>query len=89
MFDFDYTLGDSTKGIISSVNFALNKLEYQKKDEEIIRKTIGLSLKDTFFELEPEGKESEAEETSREDFEPYRTVHVGNGIKDIYEKLKA
>ena len=41
LFDFDYTLGDSTKGIISSVNFALNKLGYQKKDEEIIRKTIG------------------------------------------------
>lgn len=54
LFDFDYTLGDSTKGIISSVNFALNKLGYQKRDEETIRKTIGLSLRDTFFELEPE-----------------------------------
>ena len=28
LFDFDYTLGDSSSGIVISVNYALNKLAY-------------------------------------------------------------
>ena len=28
IFDFDYTLGDSAKGIALSINYALNKLGY-------------------------------------------------------------
>ena len=28
IFDFDYTLGDSTEGIVASVNYALEKLGY-------------------------------------------------------------
>lgn len=51
IFDFDYTLGDSTNGIVLSINYALSKLGYEKKDTETIRKTIGLSLKDTFIAL--------------------------------------
>lgn len=93
LFDFDYTLGDSTKGIISSVNFALNKLGYQKRDEETIRKTIGLSLRDTFFELEPEGKESEAEQFSRFFKEKADEVMVPNtelypGVREILQAIK-
>ena len=93
LFDFDYTLGDSTKGIISSVNFALNKLGYQKRDEATIRKTIGLSLRDTFFELEPEGKESEAEQFSRFFKEKADEVMVPNtelypGVREILQAIK-
>lgn len=31
VFDFDYTLGDSTNGIVISVNYALNKIGYGGK----------------------------------------------------------
>ena len=51
IFDFDYTLGDSTDGIVLSVNYALEKLGFKRKNKEEIRKTIGLSLKDTYSAL--------------------------------------
>ncbi|HIU76829.1 MAG TPA: HAD-IA family hydrolase [Candidatus Pelethocola excrementipullorum] len=51
VFDFDYTLGDSTKGIVASINYAMKKLGHQKYPEEAIRKTVGLSLFDTYRQL--------------------------------------
>ena len=51
IFDFDYTLGDSTNGIALSINYALEKLGYEAKELTTIKKTIGLSLKDTYTVL--------------------------------------
>lgn len=51
IFDFDYTLGDSTNGIVLSINHALEKLNLKTQDTKTIQKTIGLSLKDTLFKL--------------------------------------
>ena len=51
IFDFDYTLGDSTNGIVLSINHALEKLGFRAQDTKTIQRTIGLSLKDTLFEL--------------------------------------
>ena len=51
IFDFDYTLGDSTNGIVLSINHALEKLGFRVQDTKTIQRTIGLSLKDTLFEL--------------------------------------
>ena len=48
IFDFDYTLGDSTKGIVLSVNYALEQLGYKTREMDEIKKTIGLSLKATY-----------------------------------------
>ena len=48
IFDFDYTLGDSTGGIVKSAMYALEKLGKKKKSEEEIIKTIGLSLEETY-----------------------------------------
>ena len=59
IFDFDFTLGDSAKGIAASINYALVRLGYAEKEMEEIRKTIGLSLKRTYAVLtcdEDEGK---------------------------------
>lgn len=51
VFDFDYTLGDSSNGIIASVNYALEKMEYVQAEDEAIKKTIGLSLAKTLEAL--------------------------------------
>lgn len=51
IFDFDYTLGDCTNGIVLSVNYALDKLGYSVHSVQEIKKTVGLSLKETFFKL--------------------------------------
>lgn len=51
IFDFDYTLGDTTNGIVQSANYALKTLGYAEKSVDEIKRTIGLSLKDTFSAL--------------------------------------
>lgn len=62
LFDFDYTLGDSTKGICTSINYALAQLGYAPADLERIRKTIGLSLKETFAQLTQTESDEEGNE---------------------------
>ena len=51
IFDFDLTLADSTKGIIECVNFALERLNLPRADDQRIKRTIGMSLGDTFLSL--------------------------------------
>ncbi|MDE7194772.1 MAG: HAD-IA family hydrolase [Oscillospiraceae bacterium] len=59
IFDFDYTLGDSTAGIALSVNYALEKLGIEPRGIPEIRRTVGLTLKETFKALT--GRTDEAE----------------------------
>ena len=51
IFDFDYTLADSSEGVIECVNFALDKLDLPLAADAEIRKTIGLSLPDALLIL--------------------------------------
>ena len=51
IFDFDYTLGDATEGIVLSVRHGLKKLGWGPMEREDIRKTIGLSLEETYRRL--------------------------------------
>lgn len=51
IFDFDYTLADSSKGVIECINYALKELELLPVSAEDACATIGLSLGDTFFKL--------------------------------------
>lgn len=93
IFDFDYTLGDSTNGIVLSVNYALEKLGYPLKSKEEIKKTIGLSLKDTFSALTMEKNEEKATQFSELFIEKADIVMVENtelydDTKEILQKLK-
>lgn len=60
IFDFDYTLGDATEGIVASVNYGLEKLGHTPGQREDIRKTIGLSLKETYRTLTGDASEEKA-----------------------------
>ena len=51
VFDFDYTLADSSKGVVLCVNHALKGLGLPPVDEERIKRTIGLPLEQTFRQL--------------------------------------
>lgn len=51
LFDFDYTLADATKGIVSSFNYAFSKLDFPECDPERIKKTVGLPLDKAFIQL--------------------------------------
>ncbi|MBN1993245.1 MAG: HAD-IA family hydrolase [Anaerolineae bacterium] len=48
LFDFDYTLADSSQGVVECINFALTNLGLPEVSEERACRTIGLSLPDTF-----------------------------------------
>lgn len=93
IFDFDYTLGDSTNGIALSINYALEQLRYPPKSIEEIKKTIGLSLKETFFKLMSSNNVQEAEQFARLFKEKADQVMVDNtrlyeGVKEILGSLK-
>jgi len=51
IFDFDYTLADSSKGVIECINFAFDELGLPTVSAEMACQTIGLSLSDTFLKL--------------------------------------
>lgn len=93
IFDFDYTLGDSTNGVVLSVNYALEKLGFDIKNKEEIRKTIGLSLKETFSVLTGSDSGEEAERFSKYFKEKADAVMVENtelydGVKEVLRNLK-
>ncbi len=51
LFDFDYTLADSSPGIIACANYALAEMHLPAAEPEHIRSTIGLALTETFTRL--------------------------------------
>ena len=65
IFDFDYTLADSSKGIIECMNFAFNELGLPPKDAGEICPTIGLSLPESFQILTGNNSNSMAEQFTR------------------------
>jgi phosphoglycolate phosphatase len=51
LFDFDYTLADSSRGVIDCIAFALRQLGLPPVSPQEACRTIGLSLKDTLAAL--------------------------------------
>lgn len=51
IFDFDFTLADSSKGVIECMNYAVKKLGFTEFSDEKIKKTIGLTLELSFIRL--------------------------------------
>ncbi len=93
IFDFDYTLGDSTNGIALSIHYALEQLNRTTKNLAEIRKTIGLSLKETYAALTSSDNADEAEQFAKLFKQKADCVMVENtqlyvGVKDTLRKLK-
>lgn len=61
IFDFDYTLGDSTEGIVISTDSALMRLGEEKRTREEIKKTVGISLHETYKVLSGKDDDKKAE----------------------------
>jgi phosphoglycolate phosphatase len=62
IFDFDFTLADSSKGVVNCVNYALRTLGLAEFPEKEITKTIGLTLEHIFTELLGEQQEDKIEQ---------------------------
>ena len=48
LFDFDYTLADSSKGIVTCFRIVLERHQYTDITDEAIKRTIGKTLEDSF-----------------------------------------
>ncbi|MDE7208208.1 MAG: HAD-IA family hydrolase [Lachnospiraceae bacterium] len=93
IFDFDYTLGDSTNGIVLCVNYALEQLGFGIKGSEEIRKTVGLSLKDTYRALTMRHNAEEAAQFSayfkeKADFVMVENTVLYHGVEDLLQTLR-
>ena len=92
IFDFDYTLGDSSQGIIASINYALDKMGIKKPGRDEAVKTIGMSLGRIYEILS--GRSSTSE---KEDFEKYfkekadevmvSNTFLYNGVLEMLQSL--
>ena len=51
LFDFDFTLGDSSSGICDSVNYALGRMDYAPASDADIHKLIGMPLEMMFNKI--------------------------------------
>ena len=92
LFDFDYTLGNSEQGIFLSVNHGLKELGYAPQDLPVIKKTIGLSLKDTYITLTGDTNEEKAKKFSALFIEKANEVMVKNtelydGVLEVLHSL--
>ena len=65
IFDFDYTLVESSRGTIDGVNFAFEKMGLPTASDAAIRQTIGLSLPDILPELAGESFNKHVDEFTR------------------------
>ena len=62
LFDFDYTLADSSRGIVKCFRIVLTRHQYLTVTDEAIKRTIGKTLEESFSILtgitDPEQLES-------------------------------
>ncbi|HUS78200.1 MAG TPA: HAD-IA family hydrolase [Patescibacteria group bacterium] len=65
IFDFDYTLADSSRGIIECMNHSLRSLGLPEVGFEAVRRTIGKSLPESFVALAGEEHRGRADEFVR------------------------
>lgn len=65
LFDFDFTLADSSKGVEECVSYGFDMLKLPIPSTKEIFKTIGLSLKETFLKLAGNQYKNKAEAFTR------------------------
>ena len=85
LFDFDYTLADSSRGVKECINYALQKLSIPLVSDEVLFKTVGLSLQETFKCLSGEEDQFKSSEFERLFVEKADMVMAD--LTEIYEEI--
>ena len=93
IFDFDYTLGDSTNGIVLSTNHGLEYLGYGKAELFDIKKTIGFTMKNSYKALTKDDKEDNAIIFAQKFIEKADDIMLENTymlpyVEDVLKNLK-
>lgn len=69
LFDFDYTIGDSTKPIVESYTAGLAAMGWPEPDRDAVRRTVGYTLQDGYTMLTGDADE----EHRKEFFQRFKT----------------
>lgn len=93
IFDFDYTLGDTTNGIVLSAQCALEQMGEEERTYEEIKKTIGLSLSETYKALTGNMEEARADRffalfKEKADEVMVDSAELYPGVKDMLVSLR-
>lgn len=93
IFDFDYTLGDTTNGIVLSAQYALEQMGEEEQTYEEIKKTIGLSLSETYKALTGNMDEARADRffdlfKEKADEVMVDSAQLYTGVKDMLVSLR-
>ena len=94
LFDFDYTLADSSRGIVTCFQQVLKRHGYTEVADETIKRTIGKTLEDSFSILTGETNVEVIESWRKEyvkEADTYMTVntHIYPGTLEVLEYFKA
>ena len=87
VFDFDYTLADSSQGAIECINFALDKMGLNQVSAEAACQTIGLSLSETFLTLAEHHEPHRCDEFHQ--LFVQRAEKVMSNLTTVYESVPA
>src|SRR5437868_13247566 len=87
VFDFDYTLADSSEGAHDCINFAVKTMGLTEVSLEAACRTIGLSLHETFLTLGEHHEPQHCEEFHRLFVE--RADKVMSNLTVLYETVPA
>jgi len=87
IFDFDYTLADSSQGAIECINFALSEMGLAHVSAEAACRTIGLSLHETFLTLGEHHEPHRCDEFYR--LFVQRAEQVMSNLTVLYESVPA
>lgn len=92
LFDFDYTLVDSSPGILDCIGYALERMGLSPVDPDAARRTIGLSLPRTLValkgpELAPRGEEFARLFIERADEVMNANTYFLPGAEDAIQRL--
>ena len=86
LFDFDYTLADSSTGVIECMNYALGCMGSPPCDPDRIREMIGVSLPATYRELSGDGEGTRYAEFERHFIERGDQVML-DGVR-LYDSVR-
>jgi phosphoglycolate phosphatase len=94
VFDFDYTLADSSRGAVACITFALDALGLPAVSAEAAKRTIGLSLPDTFLELAGPQHAAQSDKFARLFIKQADQVMSGltvlfESVPEVIEKLRS
>lgn len=85
VFDFDYTLADSSQGALECINFALSGMGLTQVSAEAACRTIGLSLHETFLTLGEHHEPQRCDEFHR--LFVQRAEEVMSNLTVLYESV--